>query len=267
MAFVRPIIEYGSIIYDSCNLTDSNKIEQIQLEAARIVTGAKKGTSHSAMYHELSWLTLQERRTISKLVKMYNIVKKESPGYLYQTVQSFQTSQQTTRFSVHGGLKIPQCRTEVYRRSPIVSCIQLWNQLDASAREVSTLAIFKNQLNGRYSKQPALFHHTKQRALQVAFTQIRMGFSNLNSDLASRNLVPIAKCSCGDPNENAKHFFLSCPLYSTIRNQLMSDLTAFADFPLVTVDILLYGSPVLSAYENTQIFSSVYKYINDSKRF
>ena len=59
-SFVRPIVEYGSIIYDSCSIGDSNKLEAVQLEAARLVTGAKKGTSHDALYSELGWLTLKE---------------------------------------------------------------------------------------------------------------------------------------------------------------------------------------------------------------
>jgi len=40
--FVRPIIEYGNIIYDSCSIGQGKQIESLQQEAARLVTGTKK---------------------------------------------------------------------------------------------------------------------------------------------------------------------------------------------------------------------------------
>ena len=56
-SFIRPIIEYGNIIYDLCTIADSDKLESVQLAAARLVTGAKKGTSHEPLYRELGWQT------------------------------------------------------------------------------------------------------------------------------------------------------------------------------------------------------------------
>ena len=43
--FVRPKLEYGSILWDDCALVDNIRLENIQLMFARIVTGAKRGTS------------------------------------------------------------------------------------------------------------------------------------------------------------------------------------------------------------------------------
>jgi hypothetical protein len=44
-----------------------NKIEKIQLEAARIVTGLTKFASLEALYFETGWETLAERRRQRKL--------------------------------------------------------------------------------------------------------------------------------------------------------------------------------------------------------
>ena len=47
---VRSKLEYNYIIwYDCSKQDDSNSIETCQLRAARIVTGAKKGTSHDRL--------------------------------------------------------------------------------------------------------------------------------------------------------------------------------------------------------------------------
>ena len=42
MSFILPILEYADVIWDSQNLI--NKLENVQLDAARIVTGGTKLT-------------------------------------------------------------------------------------------------------------------------------------------------------------------------------------------------------------------------------
>ena len=45
-SFIRPKLEYGCQIWDDCNIQDKQRLENFQLRAARLVTGAKRGTSH-----------------------------------------------------------------------------------------------------------------------------------------------------------------------------------------------------------------------------
>ncbi len=45
ITFIRPILEYGDVIYDACSIEDTTKLEKVQLEAARIVTRTKFRTS------------------------------------------------------------------------------------------------------------------------------------------------------------------------------------------------------------------------------
>jgi hypothetical protein len=39
LVFIRPILEYASDIWDNCRHTNCNRLEKVQIEAARIVTG------------------------------------------------------------------------------------------------------------------------------------------------------------------------------------------------------------------------------------
>ena len=43
-SFIRPVIEYSNVVWDNCTLYEANELEKIQIEAARIVTGATKLT-------------------------------------------------------------------------------------------------------------------------------------------------------------------------------------------------------------------------------
>jgi hypothetical protein len=62
IGFIRPKLEYGGIVWDNCSLHESELLESVQLEAACIITGLRKGTSHAKLYTELEWVPLKERR-------------------------------------------------------------------------------------------------------------------------------------------------------------------------------------------------------------
>ena len=41
-AFTCPLLEYGNILWDNCTIENKRSVENVQLEAARLVTGATK---------------------------------------------------------------------------------------------------------------------------------------------------------------------------------------------------------------------------------
>ena len=53
VSFIRPIFEYESPVWDGCTVADVEKLEGIQLTAARIVTGAMSHTANVKLYEEL----------------------------------------------------------------------------------------------------------------------------------------------------------------------------------------------------------------------
>ena len=66
--FVRPIFEYGDVVLDTQTHYFINIIENVQSEAARIVTGGTKLTSIQKLYEETGWEKLLERREKHKLI-------------------------------------------------------------------------------------------------------------------------------------------------------------------------------------------------------
>ena len=47
--FIRPLLEYGDIVWDNCTQFEKQEIEKIQIEAARIATGTTKLVSLNAL--------------------------------------------------------------------------------------------------------------------------------------------------------------------------------------------------------------------------
>ena len=62
MSFIRPLLEYASVVWDNCAEYESEELEKIQNEAARIVTGATKLVSLEALYIDTGWESLETRR-------------------------------------------------------------------------------------------------------------------------------------------------------------------------------------------------------------
>ena len=79
--FIRPLIEYADVIWDNCTQQNKNELELIQLEAARISTGATQLVSVANLYIETGWETLDARRNKHKLVLFYKMFNDLTPPY------------------------------------------------------------------------------------------------------------------------------------------------------------------------------------------
>jgi hypothetical protein len=52
---IRPLFEYACELWDNCGIGNSQKLEQLQLEAARIVTGLPIFIKTEILYRETGW--------------------------------------------------------------------------------------------------------------------------------------------------------------------------------------------------------------------
>jgi hypothetical protein len=52
LTFIRPVLEYASEVWDNCGQINSDRLEKVQLEAARIVTGLPSFASINSIYIE-----------------------------------------------------------------------------------------------------------------------------------------------------------------------------------------------------------------------
>ena len=50
MSFVRPLLEYADVLWDSCFERDAESLELVQRPAASIVSGAIRGTPTVNVY-------------------------------------------------------------------------------------------------------------------------------------------------------------------------------------------------------------------------
>ena len=259
-SYVRPILEYGNVVWCNLNETQSNDLEQLQLKAARIVTGAVLRTRHDAINKELEWETLARRRENHKLFLLHKMVNKESPAYLSNLINIETNNHYNTRNRDNTTHITPIfAHTNLFYNSFVASSIRNWNNLKENEKSQS-LHLFKNIFKQK-PNVPEYFNYGS-RSGQINIARLRMKCSNLNHHLCLRYLSDSAKCECGHDTEDIKHFLFECQEYRNIRNNTLSKLPY-----LLTVNICLHGDPKLSPSANKEICNTVISFINKTKRF
>lgn len=68
--FIRPQLEYAAELWAGCTKMDIEKLERVQLHAARIVRGLTSIiiASRKLIYFETGWEPLEHRWNIAKLI-------------------------------------------------------------------------------------------------------------------------------------------------------------------------------------------------------
>jgi hypothetical protein len=263
LGFIRPILEYGDIVWDS-QLEVLNALDMVQKNAARIVVGATAKSSTQGLYNETSWEPLSKRREFHRLMLMYKILNGKAPTYLEDLVPDTIGARTHYMLRNRGDLDPPATRLNVFANSFFPKAVQLWNNLGQRERSAPSVNAFKTYHKKSLQKKNNLYMYGN-RLEAVAHARLRIGNSLLNADLHRIGVVPSPLCQCGTGvNEDAKHFFMECPLYTNQRASLNSDLLPHH---VVNTDYLLFGAPEVDHLTNIHIFSAVHKYIKNTNRF
>jgi hypothetical protein len=266
--FIRPKMEYGNILFAGAPKSELDKLNKIELESIRIITGAIRGTSHTKLYIEYGKASIHKRRNLNIIIMLYNIHNNNAPVYLTNILDKFKHN---NRYNLRAKLSYrpPICRTTAFSRSFFPLAIKLWNELPESTRALPTLSALKRELNPKNNNLPAYYYGS--RWANVHHARMRMNCSGLNQDLHQKLHVRNSSyCSCGYNCEDAQHYICYCPFYVDERNVMIGALeqlglgvvNGIPDFKL-----LLYGDPSLNKNVQTELFKILHNFLTSSKRF
>ena len=145
-AFIRPLIEYGDIIWDNCSQYEKQELDKIQKEAARIATGATRLVSIRALCKEIGWDSLEKRRSNHKLTLFYKMTHNLAPLYLSSLVP--QSVSNISRYNLRNSnnLQTLDARTSSYYNSFLPSTVRAWNNVNDEVKQSDSLNTFKGFL-------------------------------------------------------------------------------------------------------------------------
>lgn len=267
LVFIRPLLEYSCEVWDNCSVTDSNRLEKIQLEAGRIVTGLTSFSSLSSIYTETGWDKLSVRRERRKLSLFYNIFNGHAPSYLQDLLPVMVHERTNYNLRNANNLINPPCRLSIFQNSYIPATIKRWNSLENNIRDSPNHNIFKSNLKKVYVNpdKPPLYFSVGSRIGSILHTRLRQKCSTLKSDLFRCNLIESCLCSCGNYIESVEHFFFHCTHYTANREILISDMYDLGYE--ININNILFGNPNFDVEKNCELFLVVQKFIIGTKRF
>ena len=142
-AMVRPLLEYGNVIWGPHYKMDMRSIESVQRRATKLIPELRD-KSYEERLQQLSLPSLVYRRRRGDMIVMYKIVKGLVRVDLKELFNPMEfTKTRGHQFHVHKGKAIKVQRSTSFSQRVIND----WNSLPTSVIEAPTLNTFKNRLD------------------------------------------------------------------------------------------------------------------------
>ena len=269
-AFLRPLIDYGDIIYDQPqNESFCDKIESAEYKAALAITGAIQGTSRDKLNQELGLESLKSRRWYKRLCCMYKIITEKTPNYLINLIPKCDPTIKTKNNSI----PTFHCRTDCFKYSFSPCTLNDWFSLDINIRNSESISLFKSKLlsfirpvlNNMYIFDP--------EGLKF-LTALQVGLSHLNTHRFHPNfqecLNPLYSCS--SETEDTTHYLLHCRYFSNQHTDLVNSVNSMVqNFEFMSEnnkkDLLLIGDSWFDENKNKVTLEETITFIKKSERF
>ncbi len=279
LSFIRPVLEYGSVLFDDCTQILSNKLENIQRQAALSITRAYQHTSHLTLLKELGLEPLNQRRKQAKLNIFYKIKNNLTPQYLKILIPPEVGESTTYNLRNSDSIKLIKSDKKYLLKSYIPSTIKLWNAVPLDIRNSNTLDTFKCKLHRTFVSYTAYTPYlTGTTTGHIQLSRIRMGLSGLNSHRKKYHFIDHNNCpQCNTKNENDTHYFLTCTKYAAQRQSMLTQLGGILPQHLTLINnltsnnkrtlckIITHGTGIINIDIN--IFNIVATFIISTGRF
>ena len=140
-SFIRPHLEYASVVWNPGLKGENNALENVQKFALRVCTNLWD-LSYDKLLVKTRLPSLKDRRTRASLCHLFKIMHgltefADAPVHLMTFIHDTRSSNKTTICPL-------QPRTRLYQCSFFPTIISIWNNLPKEATQCKTLASFKN---------------------------------------------------------------------------------------------------------------------------
>jgi hypothetical protein len=265
LAFLRPILEYADILWDTPRETNHllDELDSIQNNAARIVSGATARCTTESLSTELNWKPLKDRRKEHRLAMFFKVTNNLAPQYMVDLIPP--RVQDRTHYGLRNRalLDTPPTRIQAHTNSFYPSATKDWNDLAQEIKLAPSYTSFKRRICKRGPKTNPLYYEGKRRST-VNHTRLQMGCSALKKHIHRLNIVDSATCACMLEEEDSYHFLFVCPIYAVHRTKMLEDIQQIA-YP--SLNLVLFGDSDLPWEANKLIFGAVQRYIDQTQRF
>ena len=146
--YIRPILEYGTLVLSNLSKTSQYKLESLQRRAGRLCLGLPlfQPTHHSSLLHHLHLPTLSSRRHYRHVVLAHQLIHGNVPPHLQGTLFNH-PHPPTHNLRQARPYNIPTTRTNRHRDSPLNFAAQLYNSLPNDMHSIVHPDTFKKSVS------------------------------------------------------------------------------------------------------------------------
>ena len=154
VSFIRPSLEYANTLWAGAYEKDLIKLDSLEVEAMRSVTGATLGSNIANLYRDTGWVPLHDRRDIHSLCLLYKLFRGEGPSYLRDLLPPEVGERNNYRYPLRNtnDADIPFTSLDIFKRSFFPCTLSLWNKLDLETRKSPSLSAFKEGITPKPDK-------------------------------------------------------------------------------------------------------------------
>ena len=195
-SYMRPLLEYGGQVWSNLTAAEEDQLEEIQRAGIRIIAGLKISTSHIKLYEEVDLPTLAQRRYVTRMLTMFDVLNSDMPGRL--NLRSVSAVNDRNPYNTRQGLNLtlPLLRTEHFHRSFLPTAIHEWNALTDDQKSCTCRQSLKRMLKHKKRQNP-YYDIEVTRLSSVNRARIRAGNHNLKGCLFDCSMTDSAACECG----------------------------------------------------------------------
>ena len=151
-ALILPYFDYSCCVWGYIGIGLTEKLQQLQNRAVRIVTLSNYETRSKGLLDDLGWEVLVDRRMRKLATLMYKIIHDISPPGLRNIFQNLSDVHSYNLRNSSINLYIPKSKLEIGNRSLHYRGSVLWNKIPVEAREQESLVLFKSFLKDTLSE-------------------------------------------------------------------------------------------------------------------
>ena len=270
---VRSVLDYGLVIfYNSLNQISKKRLDQLQYNAAKLVSGALHLTSRVKLETELGWESISKRAEFLGLTLFHKINRLETRPL----IRSCMPDRNPRKLNDDTNISYRQFpfKSMQFANSFFPYYTKKWNKLPHAVKLKPTDE-FKNYQKTEIKPKKYKFYSKGNKYNCTLLTRIRIGRSYLNAHSFQVGHSDTMFCKCGYKEENSVHYITQCPLYTEARRTMVGRIEQFIPrFRNLTnkkqYEILVHGyerdNDELKSI-NTKIMISTQIFINETKRF
>ena len=145
LGLVTSRLDYCNSLLYGISKANIGRFQRVQNDLARVVLRAAWNSSSKPLLKHLHWLPVQQRIIFKIALVTFNVRTFEQPSFIHSLLDNYTPSRDLRSEGQHL-LRIPFRKSAAVRRSFCFAAPTIWNSLNSSTGEATSIGTFKARL-------------------------------------------------------------------------------------------------------------------------